>query len=201
MPATLDNVYCIILAAGNSNRLGKPKQLLNWQGKTLLVHAIFGIDPLLKSRIIVVLGAYAEAISTVDLQNVTMIHNSDWHEGIASSIRSGLDALPTNASAVLILLCDQPLISTIQLNSLLEKWLKNPQMIVASSYNGTLGVPAIFPFSYFQELKMLRGAVGAKSIFYRHPDKLVAVHIAEAALDVDTMSDYIQLTNPNSHAR
>jgi molybdenum cofactor cytidylyltransferase len=180
------------LAAGDSNRFETPKQLLNWQGKTLLKHAIQIVEPFLKSRIIVVFGSNAEAISAVELNHVKIIKNSDWQEGIASSIRSGIEALPTNASAVLIMLGDQPLISTIQIYSLLVTWHKQPKMIVASSYNGTIGVPAIFPSDLFYELKLLNGKVGAKSLFYKHSDKVVSLPLAGAALDIATRVDYLQ---------
>jgi molybdenum cofactor cytidylyltransferase len=197
MTAYFDNVYCAILAAGDSSRFETPKQLLNWQGKSLLEHAIQIVEPLFKSRIIVVLGANAEAISAVDLNHVKIIKNSDWQEGIASSIRSGIEALPTNASAVLIMLGDQPLISTTQINSLVETWYKRPKMIVASSYNDTIGVPAIFPSDLFYELKLSKGKVGAKSLLYKHSDKVVSLPLAEAALDIDTRLDYRELMNSN----
>jgi molybdenum cofactor cytidylyltransferase len=71
------------LAENDSSRFETPKQLLNWQGKTLLEHAIQIIEPLFKSRIIVVLGSNAEAISAVELNHVKIIKNSDWQEGIA----------------------------------------------------------------------------------------------------------------------
>ena len=125
MPVSLDNAYCVILAAGNSSRMGTPKQLLIWQDLTLLEHAIHSVEPVLKSRIIVVLGANVEAIhSSVELRQVTVVNNTAWQDGIASSICSGLGALPPTASAALILLCDQPLISTTLINGLLQGMAK-----------------------------------------------------------------------------
>lgn len=196
MPVSLDNVYCVILAAGNSSRMVEPKQLLIWQDVTLLEHAIYSVEPILKSRVIVVLGANSEVIhSAVEFKQVTVVNNTDWQTGIASSICSGLGALPPNASAVLILLCDQPLISAIQINRLLKEWQKQPQCIVVSTYYDTVGVPAVFPSAFLDELKTLKGDVGAKNLFSKYPNKLVTVPLAEAMLDIDTMADYNQLTN------
>jgi molybdenum cofactor cytidylyltransferase len=194
MLASLDNVYCVILAAGNSSRLGKPKQLLVWQGTTLLEHAINSVKVLPNSQIIVVLGANAGAISAaIELRQVTMVNNTDWEEGIASSIRAGIGALPKNADAVLFLLCDQPLISSHNINSLLSEWQQRPDSIVAASYNGTVGVPAIFPAEFMGELQQLKGNVGAKSLFSKYLNKLVNASMPEAMLDIDTMADYNQL--------
>jgi molybdenum cofactor cytidylyltransferase len=201
MLASLDNVYCIILAAGNSSRLGKPKQLLVWQGITLLEHAIQTVGLLLGSRIIVVVGANADAMhSAVELNQVTTVNNPNWQEGIASSIRIGIVALPLDSRAVLIMLCDQPLISTYHIKSLLEALQKQPEFIIASSYNETVGVPAIFPSAFLSELRTLKGDTGAKSLFSKYPDKLVTVPVPEATLDIDTVADYNQLTNRISYA-
>jgi molybdenum cofactor cytidylyltransferase len=201
MLVSLDNVYCIILAAGSSSRLGKPKQLLVWQGVTLIEHAIHSVEWLLNPRVIVVLGANTEEIhSVIEFKEVTVVNNPSWQEGIASSIRTGVGALPRNVSAVLFLLCDQPLVSSFHINNLLEEWQKRPEFIVASDYNGTVGVPAIFPTGLLDSLRLLKGNAGAKSLFSKRADKLVTVPLPEATLDIDTIADFNQLTNSISFA-
>jgi molybdenum cofactor cytidylyltransferase len=105
MNASIDNVYVILLAAGASRRMGKSKQLLEWQNQPLLELAIQNARSLLNDRVIVILGAHAESIQTaVNLDSVTAIVNSDWQEGVASSIRAGTQALPASTAAALILL-------------------------------------------------------------------------------------------------
>ncbi|MDI1279715.1 nucleotidyltransferase family protein [Methylobacter sp.] len=98
MNAVIDNVYAIILAAGASSRMGSPKQLLEWRNRPLLEHTIANARAIWGERIVVVLGAHAESIrTTVDLGAVTSIVNPDWQEGMASSIRAGVQALPESA--------------------------------------------------------------------------------------------------------
>ncbi|MDD5460964.1 MAG: NTP transferase domain-containing protein [Methylococcales bacterium] len=83
MNASITNVYAILLAAGASSRMGSPKQILEWRNRSLLEHAILNAKSVLHERVIVVLGAHAEAIQTaVDFEGITSITNSDWQDGI-----------------------------------------------------------------------------------------------------------------------
>lgn len=195
MNASSANVYAVILAAGASRRLGKPKQLLEWRDRTLLEHAIQNARPLLNERIIVVLGAHAQAIqSAVQPSGIHMIVNPNWQEGIASSIRTGIGALPASASAALILLCDQPLINTGHLQSLLIRWQNEPTCIVASHYFDSVGVPALFPAHFFGPLLELEGDRGAKHLLQKFSSGLRKIPLPEAELDIDSASDFDHLT-------
>jgi molybdenum cofactor cytidylyltransferase len=191
MTAGIDNVYAIILAAGASSRMGSPKQLLEWQNRPLLEHAIVNVCSLLNKRTSVVLGAHSGAIqAAIDLGSVTTIVNPDWQEGMASSIRVGVQALPASAAAVLILLCDQPLINTTHLQSLLEAWQHAPTRIVASQYHHSVGVPALFPVEFFPHLLTLKGDKGAKSILMQFENSLLKIPLPEAELDIDCADDF-----------
>ncbi|MGZ8916547.1 MAG: nucleotidyltransferase family protein, partial [Methylobacter sp.] len=151
MNTVIDKVYAIILAAGASSRMSSPKQLLEWRNRPLLEHAVANARAVLNERVIVVLGAHAESIqTTVDLGGVSSIVNPDWQEGIASSIRAGVRALPGSAGAALILLCDQPLINAAHMQNLLNNWQNAPACIVASQYHHSVGVPALFPAVFFE---------------------------------------------------
>jgi molybdenum cofactor cytidylyltransferase len=89
MTVAIDQVYAVILAAGKSARLGQAKQLLEWQNRTLLEHALINAGVVFNDRLLVVLGAEAELIqSTINLAGATVIMNSDWQTGMASSIRA-----------------------------------------------------------------------------------------------------------------
>lgn len=195
MNASIDNVYAIILAAGASSRLGQPKQLLEWRDQSLLEHAIQTTRCLLKDRVFVVLGAHAELIrSAFNLDNVTLVFNPDWQEGIASSIRAGIQSLPASTSAALILLCDQPLISAEHIQALLTGWQNEPTHMIASQYNHAIGVPALFPAEFFEPLLELRGDQGAKRLLMNKSSRLLKIPLPEAKLDIDTIGDFNYLT-------
>ncbi len=187
-------MHALILAAGSSSRLGRPKQLVEWQGRPLLQHAIAAAQTLLADRVSVVLGANATAISAhLDLNQVTTLLNPDWQSGMASSIQVGLAALPPSASAVLLMLCDQPLITSLQLHKLLAASAAAPSQIIASAYHEILGVPAVFPAYYFEYLQKLQGDRGAKALFTQFAAQVQAVPLPEAALDIDSVADVWRL--------
>jgi molybdenum cofactor cytidylyltransferase len=194
MLAAINNVHAIILAAGASSRMGSPKQLLIWQDRPLLAHAIDSARSVLAERIVVVLGANAEAIkAAVDLNGISVVLNPDWADGMAGSIRAGIQALPTTASAVLLMLCDQPLIGAAHLQNLLQVWQHAPERIVVSQYAESFGVPAVFPATFFAQLAGLSGDRGAKPLLMQYLETLVKVPLPEAALDIDTQSDFQRL--------
>lgn len=195
MNATIDNVHAVILAAGASSRMGEPKQLLEWQNRSLLAHAIQNARSVMDDRIVVVLGAHAEAIrATADLDDTVAIVNPDWREGMASSIRAGILALPASASAALIMLCDQPLINSTHLQTILSLWQTEPVHIVASRYNDAIGVPALFPAGFFRPLLQLKGDRGAKRLLMESSENLITVPLPEAELDIDDEDDFDHLT-------
>ncbi|MEC4748176.1 nucleotidyltransferase family protein [Methylomicrobium sp. Wu6] len=195
MPDDFPNVYALILAAGGSRRLGRPKQLLRWQGRTLLERAIGSACRVLPGRIIVVLGAHAELIrESLAPDSAETVLNPDWQEGIASSINIGIKALPDSAEAVLIVLCDQPLIDSSHLAALLNAWRNEPDRIVASQYDSSSGVPALFPAAYFNRLQTLTGDRGAKPLLIEFEPSVLKIPSARAELDIDTISDFEHLT-------
>lgn len=194
MNACLDNVYAVTLAGGASSRLGHPKQLLVWDKRTLLEHAVLKVGAVLHDRCVVVLGAHADAIqASVNLDGVGVIVNPDWQEGMASSIRAGIRALPASASAALILLCDQPLIGAEQIQALLNGWQQEPRRIAASEYRDGIGVPAVFPAEFFGELLALEGDRGAKRLLMKFSANLLKIPLPEAELDIDSAGDFEQL--------
>ena len=189
---TITNIGMIILAAGNSSRLGRPKQLIPFRGLTLLTHVITesqsaGLHP------IVVTGAYREEVEE-SLENTTVhqVYNAAWQTGMASGIVAGLSKLLSanpGLDAVIIAVCDQPFISAELLSALIATFLGAGKQIVASTYAGSAGTPVLFGSSLFGELLALSGAEGAKKLLTRHPDQLAAVAFPEGAIDIDTEDD------------
>lgn len=194
MHSTLKNSYAIILAAGASLRFGSPKQLANWREHNLLQHSINILKSIFDKNIIVVLGANHKLIqSSLNENDITVILNKDWQTGMSSSIQMGIKTLPANADAAMILLCDQPLLKESSLKSLVNLWQQHKSFIVASAYKNIIGVPAIFPASFFLQLESLTGDNGAKQLLSSYKEQVLTVSIPEAAMDIDTQDDFNQL--------
>ncbi len=186
----------IILAAGESSRLGFPKQTLLYKGKTLIEIAI---EAGLKSRcktVTVVLGANAETIEhSIKQYKIDIIHNPNWAEGMASSITAGINSLKNinEVDNFAIMLCDQPFVTRTTIDNLIYKQQETGKKIIASSYNGILGVPALFNRHLFKELLLLRGQEGAKKILNNHPDDIAVIPFEKGSIDIDTITDYENL--------
>ena len=182
-----ESPHVLILAAGPSTRLGQPKQLVRLEGRPLLHTMVSRAVALSGHAVTVVLGANAQDLTQLLRHSpASVIVNRQWREGLGSSIRAGVSALPPACEAVLLLLADQLAVSSDDLRRLASAWKGQDTVIAASSYAGTVGVPAIFPRWCFPDLMGLRGDYGAKSVLHRHADRLVRVPMPNAAIDLDT---------------
>ena len=191
------SIAVIILAAGRSARLGSPKQLLSYRGKTHLQHTI---DTALESQaspILVVLGSGKDAIKKeLEQKQVFILENSSWESGMASSISCGitnLQELAPESKAVILMVCDQPFVNAKLLNNLITKHKDTRQSIVASSYANTLGTPALFHQSLFSELLVLEGESGAKSLIKKYSLQTGFVSFDQGSIDIDTRENYRNL--------
>lgn len=188
----------IILAAGASRRLGQPKQLLSTHGETLLGRTLRIVQEAGADPIFVVLGANSESIaSTLDLSAARVISNPEWERGISTSIRAGVSALvktEPRSRAVLMLVCDQPNLSSQHLQLLMTAYdAGDGQTIVASHYGGTEGIPAIFPAALFASLQTLSGDNGARQLLRTRDHQVIAVPFANGEIDIDTPEDLRRL--------
>ncbi|GAB4015614.1 nucleotidyltransferase family protein [Spirosoma koreense] len=187
-------IATIILAAGSSSRLdGTPKQLLVSNGKTLICQIAQAALNLETGPVLVVLGANEEAIrgGLADLP-VQIVVNAAWQEGIASSLKAGLNGLmPTAIDAFLVVLTDQPYVTTDLLRQLLNKRQQTGKGIVACRYGEAahLGVPALFDIHYQTEFQALSGDMGARKLIQRHLSDCADVPFPLAAIDLDTWQD------------
>lgn len=191
---TPQNCAIIVLAAGASRRLGQPKQLLPLGSTTLLGHTISvalqsGCQP-----VVVVAGAHEEAVKKIlEKPGITVLQNAGWHEGMASSVRMGLQFLTTHYPQVLrvvLMVCDQPFVNKKHLLCLADTHQSTGKGIVASSYGGKMGTPALFSNSYFDELLKLTGDTGARNLLIRFKTDVATVNFAEGDIDIDTPEDY-----------
>jgi molybdenum cofactor cytidylyltransferase len=189
-------ISILILAAGSSSRLGQPKQLVEFEGQTL-IERITKTALSVSENVLVVLGANIDLIKPKlkafsDLVNI--IENTDWNDGMGTSISLGVENLAPESDAILILLADQPLISQVLLQNMLQTFAEKKYPIVACNYGEQLGVPILFDKSFFLELKNLKGEQGAKLFLKNYPEKITSVDFKEGLFDIDTPEDLLKLT-------
>ncbi|MBS1597562.1 MAG: nucleotidyltransferase family protein [Bacteroidetes bacterium] len=190
----MEQFAIIVLAAGPSSRLGEPKQLLPLADMNLLQHTVAEAIKVSKN-VVVVLGAHQDLIKEKirDLA-AELIYNKDWEEGMASSIRCGLDHLITNKKpgAIIIMVADQPFVSSDLLNEIIAKYKESKKPIVACGYKQALGVPVLFDKIFFSELSALKGHSGAKKIILANLQSTESVSFPLGYIDIDTKEDYNQ---------
>jgi molybdenum cofactor cytidylyltransferase len=183
----------IILAAGNSSRLGRPKQILPYRGRTLVTHVVgeglaAGLWP-----VILVTGAYrVEVEEALKGEKVELVYNPEWETGIASGIVAGLSNrlfLHSGVDAAILAVCDQPFISASLLLELIGAFETSGKGMVASAYADSVGTPVLFGSSYFDRLRALSGSEGAKKLLKQYPDDLATVIFPLGHVDIDTVED------------
>lgn len=185
-----DSLSVVLLAAGAATRFGSAKQAALYRGQPLLQRMLERARAVAGSAVSVVLGAHAESLlPLVASAESSVLINHHWQEGIASSIRLGIERLPLNCDGVLLLLADQAQVSTEDLARMAAVWRGQPQFAVAAEYEGRIGAPAIFPRAVFPELLQLRGDRGAQVWLRANEARVLAVPMPSAAVDIDTPAD------------
>ena len=185
----------LVLAAGGSSRYGQCKQLVEINGSSLVRFAVVKLSSLFPhDKISVVIGANSDAVaqSVSDLQ-IKLVYNAGWQEGLASSLKAGINSLEPGCRAAMITLCDQALVTEDHLRRLLDLWLTCPSEITASTYAGTIGTPAIIPPEFYPQVLALEGDSGAKSILKNNAVRVKTLPIPEAEFDLDVPADLEKL--------
>lgn len=186
-------IATLILAAGESKRMGEIKQLLPWKNKNLLEHAISQSLESASDHVFVVLGAQLKAIlEATDTAAVTVVHNEKWQLGMGTSIAAAMTFLrdrKLNFDAVLIRLIDQPLLDIDYYNKLIYSYIET-RMLIATSYDDLPGVPAVFDKQYFSKLAELSSDKGAKELLKSNTHDLLLVDSKGSNLDMDTQDVY-----------
>ncbi|MDP2931768.1 MAG: molybdenum cofactor cytidylyltransferase [Chloroflexota bacterium] len=192
-------VSAILLAAGESRRMGQSKLLLSFGGSTILEHAL---DNLLKSRVdevIVVIGNQADEMrKRIASRPVKVITNPDFRQGMATSVTRGLNLVNPKSSAIMLVLADQPLIDSQTINKLIDAFASHDRGIVIPVYRGKRGHPIIFASKYREALLQLKGDVGGRELVGQHLGDILEVPVDSpgVALDIDTPDDYRSLDSP-----
>ena len=191
-----NDLACVLLAAGGSRRLGAAKQLIRYRARPLLAHAVAAARGALPyAPLIVVVGSDALRLKLVlrrTSSGARIVTNPRWRDGMASSLCSGLHAVPRAARAALVMLVDQPRVDAAALRRLVTAWRRRPGVPAAARYDQRVGVPAILPRRHWRVLKDLQGDQGARALL-RGRAAAAPVDMPEAALDIDTPADLLEL--------
>ncbi len=187
-------ISAILLAAGESKRMGEPKLLLKWGQWTIIEKSV---DTLLASKIdelIVVIGYKARTIvSRLEARRLRVVINRQYRMGMSTSIRRGLEQVNSKSEAILIALADLPFLETDLIDHLIDVYRRNPHGIVLPAYKGKRGHPVILNrFRYEKEMENLRGDAGCRPILNRHPEDILEVDVESEGViaDIDSWEEY-----------
>jgi molybdenum cofactor cytidylyltransferase len=186
----------VVLGAGRSARLGAPKQLLKVGKKSVLETVVHRFLESKVDEVVLVLGFLAdEILRTSDFGDARIVMNPDYEQGLGSSLRVGIEAVSLRASAAVVALGDQPLLSVQTIESLLRKYSETRGLIVAPYFRKRRGNPVLFDRSLFPDLKKAKGDEGAKGLIVRMQETVVKVQVDDIGVlvDIDTEEDYLRL--------
>jgi molybdenum cofactor cytidylyltransferase len=186
-------ICALILAAGESRRMGEPKMLLPW-GDTTILEAVVGtalVSPV--DKVLVVLGAERKRISGIlKSYPVEPVFNPDFQRGMLSSVQAGFAALPEEARAALILLGDQPFVSGTVLGRLCAASVEYPDSIILPVFMGRRGHPLLVPAVFREEIPRLSDSQGLRELIHRHADRILEIEVEQEniLLDIDDPDSY-----------
>ena len=191
----------VILAAGEARRFGACKQLALFHTKPLLQHVIDAALPLRPARIVVMTGKYHEAIAAAKDKGVVtdaeLIHNPDWSSGMSSSIRLGCELLYYDCDQLLVLLADQVLVSTSELETLIAQAVDGSS--ACAGFSETVGPPAVFSRAWYPDLLTLNAENGAKKLLTDPAKQVTIVPMKSAGWDIDSKDDLERLSDVSSY--
>jgi len=188
-------ISAILLAAGESKRMGKLKQLTPFGRSTILEETVNNLLNSKVSEVIVVLGARADEVTEkIALKPVQTVVNPDYQQGMSTSLIAGLRLIDSKAQAVMFALGDQPLINSQTINRLIEEFCNHDKGIAIPVYRGRRGHPVIFAIRYKDELFRLKGDIGGREIIDRYPDDVleVPVNCEGIYIDIDTNKQLLE---------
>ena len=186
----------IVLAAGSSRRMGRPKQLLEVHGRPMLEAVVAQANLSRLDEVVVVLGANADEIRTrVDLGRARVLVNPHHDTGMASSLRAGLATLDGSTEVAMVILGDQPDIAAGMLDRLLDLQKESGLPAAALSFAGLLHPPVVLRRELWGEVMSLEGDVGCRSVIRARPELVASLPVPERKhpVDVDTPADYERL--------
>ena len=199
------NIGALIVAAGKSTRMGKPKLLLPFKGAPLITHPVSLAIQNQLQPIVCITGGYEERLTqalTPFHENITINYNPHYESGMASSLKEGIHALQGKVDAVIIFLGDQPLVPNKVIQTIIQEYKANKEKgvkIVRPIYNQQIGHPILFDSGLFHEFEALHGDEGGKGIIQQYKDYLKLIHFPNSdwGIDIDTPEEYLTLLKRN----
>lgn len=194
----MSEIWAIVLAAGESRRMGSPKMLLPFAGKTMIEKVIENISLSRIDRTLLVTGAYKDEISEViERSSVTFCHNKNYHEGMLSSVKCGFRALPVEAGQVLVFPGDKPYITADVINQVIDSYTGSGRGIIVPVYMKKRGHPVLIDLRYRQIVEELDPGEGLRSLarLYPHDVLEVETNVPGILKDIDTYQDYLTTLN------
>jgi molybdenum cofactor cytidylyltransferase len=194
----MGEIWAVILAAGESKRMGSPKMLLPFNGSTMLECVIANVSKSDVDKIIVVLGAEKEAlIQLADKLHIEFCYNEKYKEGMLSSVQCGFKNLPFGCKASLVFQGDQPLITSDTINSVINAYLSSGKGIIIPVYKNKHGHPILIDMKYRNDIDKLSADKGLRSLRYKFPADVLEVDTDESGIlrDFDTYDQYTKGIN------
>lgn len=180
----------ILLAAGGSRRLGRPKQLVECDGEPLVRRQARLLLELNPACVVVVTGAAETGVrSALDGLDVALVHNRDWERGMGTSLACGIRAMPERVRGALLLLVDQYRLDADDLRRMIDAWRRDPESAVTAAWDERRGPPVVFPRALFDRVARLQGDSGARQVLKKFRGRLTVVPSPNAAFDLDTAED------------
>ncbi|MCU0366946.1 MAG: nucleotidyltransferase family protein [Bacteroidales bacterium] len=197
----MKGIWGIVLAAGESKRMGSPKMSLPFRQKTIIETVIANVMASKVEKSIVVLGAnHDEVLSLTEKYPVVNCFNANYKAGMLSSVKCGFEHLPPDFRAALVLLGDQPMIDTEVIDLVIETYNKSDRGIVVPVHNGKRGHPLLVDNRYREEIYGLAGPDGLRGLLKKHPEDILEVESLHSSVlkDIDTHEDYLNEVNQNT---
>ncbi|MCU0458461.1 MAG: nucleotidyltransferase family protein [Bacteroidales bacterium] len=190
----MTGIWAIVLAAGESRRMGSPKMLLPYNDVTIIEQVIRNLTAANVDRVVVVVGANREEIMKVTRRyDVFHCYNEDYKSGMLSSVRCGFNSLPDGCLAALIMPGDQPMTGPGEINRVISSFLESDRGLVMAACNGKRGHPLIVDMKYLEEVLSLPEEEGLRALAERHPDDVLESDTDDPSVlrDIDTQEDYM----------
>jgi len=197
-------IAAVVLAAGVSSRMGRPKQTLRLNGVPMLERVLGTFRKSSVGKVVVVLGANAvEVMKRVKFADEAVVVNPKFAEGMSSSLMLGLEHVGPKADAVIIALGDQPFVLPATIDKLVETYEQSGARIIIPTHRGARGHPVLFARSVFPQIARIRGDKGAKSVVQKNATDVLEVEVPDRGVlvDIDTPSDLIEVRRRKSRAQ